>query len=162
MECQPQSSPPEPCPLYWSCQISRGHSIKSEFQISKKCMGSLNDYLLLTHTHARAHTHTHTHIYSQAHACAHANPARSYQRLGFLPPETPTGELSELGRVPPGPWDRGSPDLPRPSLSCGKVLLLAIRGGTQGWAVGQAHSPAFPTSLFALDLGMKQPRGWNV
>ena len=161
MECQPQSSPPEPCPLYWSCQISRGHSIKSEFQISKKCMGSLNDYLLLTHTH----THTHTHIYSQAHACAHANPAWSYQRLGFLPTETPTGELSELGRVPPG---RGigalqtCPDLACFPLSCGKVLLLAIQGGTQGWAVGQADSPAFPTPLFALDLGMKQPRGWNV
>lgn len=117
MECQPQSSPPEPCPLYWSCQISRGHSIKSEFQISKKCMGSLNDYLLLTHTHAHTHMQVHTHTYT--HRCTYAHMQtrpQSYQRLGFLTPETPTGELSELGRVPPGPWDWGSPDMPRPSL----------------------------------------------
>ena len=162
MECQPQSSPPEPCPLYWSCQISRGHSIKSEFQISKKCMGSLNDYLLLTHTHAC----THTHIHSRVHVCAHANTAPVISEAGLPNPRDTYRRAQRAGACSPRAvglgLSRHAQTQPLPPASCGKVLLSEIRGGTQGWAVGQADSPAFRTPLFALDLGMKQPRGWNV
>ena len=111
MECQPQSSPPEPCPLYWSCQISRGHSIKSEFQISKKCMGSLNDYLLLTHTH----THTHTHILTGACMCS-CKPGPVISEAGLPTHRDTYRRAQRAGACSPRPWDWGSPDLPRPSL----------------------------------------------
>ena len=134
MECQPQSSPPEPCPLYWSCQISRGHSIKSEFQISKKCMGSLNDYLLLTHTHTRTHTHTHTHILtgacmrtckpgpviSEAGLPTPRDAYRRAQRAGACSPRAVGSGLSRPAQTQPLLWEGPSFSDPRRDSGLGR------------------------------------------
>lgn len=130
-------------------------SIKSENSNKTKC--SFIKYDVCTHTCTHTYVYTHTHMHSQVHVCTHANTAPVISEAG-LPQQRHLGELSELGvsqAVGLG-LSRHAQTQPLPLPSCGKVLLSAIRGRTQGWAVGQADSPTFRTPLFALDLGMKQ------
>lgn len=141
MQCRLQSSSPQPCPLYWGCPINTGHTVKSEFQISRKCVDTLRNCLLLTHRCAGARAHTQHHEPSEAGLPTNRLLLRA-QQVGACSPRA-------IG-------NQHSPDLPRPSLSppllweCERVPRQLSRAGTRPgcWA----GRPAFPTPVSALDL----------